>query len=105
MPSVVYRSEVDLLSDVSGRKLCKQSSFTRPCRVIRIPESSKFFLVESGILGLGIQNPGKKGTQNPFAENPFQIVLTAFTRIHAPLLSAVHSRGQLVIKFRKCLYN
>ena len=27
-----------------------------PCRGIRIPESVKFFLVESGILGFGIQN-------------------------------------------------
>ena len=61
-----------------------------PCKVIRIPESRKFLLVESGILGFGIQNPAfgiqdpaKKGIQNPFAKNPFQIVLTAFTRIHA----------------------
>ena len=61
-----------------------------PCEVIRIPESRKFLLVESGILGSGIQNPAfgiqdpaKKGIQNPLAENPFQIVLMAFTRIHA----------------------
>ena len=61
-----------------------------PCKVIRIPESRKFLLVESGILGSGIQNPAfgiqdpaKKGIQNPLAENPFQIVLAAFTRIHA----------------------
>ena len=46
--------------------------------------------MESGILGFGIQNPAfgmqdpaKKGIQNPFAKNPFQIVSTAFTRIHA----------------------
>ena len=46
--------------------------------------------MESGILGSGIQNPAfgiqdpaKKGIQNPLAENPFQIVLMAFTRIHA----------------------
>ena len=45
--------------------------------------------MESGILSFGIQNPAfgiqdsaKKGIQNPFAENPFQIVLAAFTRIH-----------------------
>ena len=61
-----------------------------PCKVIRIPESRKFLLVESGILGSGIQNPAfgiqdpaKKGIQNPLAENPFQIILAAFTRIHA----------------------
>ena len=64
--------------------------YVAPCKVIRIPESRKFLLVESGILGSGIQNPAfgiqdpaKKGIQNPLAENPFQIVLTAFTRIHA----------------------
>ena len=42
--------------------------------------------MESGILGSGIQNPAfgiQKGIQNPLAENPFQIVLAAFTRIHA----------------------
>ena len=61
-----------------------------PCKVIRIPESRKFLVVESGILGFGIQNPAfgiqdpaRKGIQNPSAKNPFQIVLTAFTRIHA----------------------
>ena len=43
----------------------------------------KFLLVESGILGIGIQNPAKEGIQNSFVENPFRIVLTAFTRIHA----------------------
>ena len=43
----------------------------------------KFLLVESGILGIGIKNPAKEWIQNPFVENPFQIVLTAFTRIHA----------------------
>ena len=55
-------------------------------KVIRIPESRKFSLVESGILGIGIQNPAKEWIQNPFAENPFQIVLTAFMRIHATVL-------------------
>ena len=46
--------------------------------------------MESETLGSGIQNPAfliqdpaKKGVQNPLAENQFQIVLTAFTRIHA----------------------
>ena len=31
--------------------------FRSICKVIRIPESKKFFLVESGISGFGIQNP------------------------------------------------
>ena len=53
-----------------------------PCQVIRIPKSGKFLLVVSGILGIRFQNPAF-GIQNPFAENPFQIVLRAFTRIHA----------------------
>ena len=47
-----------------------------------MPESRKFLLVESGILGSGIQNPAF-GIQNPLAENAFQIVLAAFTRINA----------------------
>ena len=34
------------------------------CRGIRIPESVKFFLVESGILGFGIQNKAQ-GIRNP----------------------------------------
>ena len=58
-----------------------------PCRVIRILESGKFLLVESGIAGIGIQNPAF-GIQNPakecipntLAENPFQTVLTGFLR-------------------------
>ena len=37
------------------------------CKVIRIPESRKFLLVESGILGIGIQNPAF-GIQNPAKE-------------------------------------
>ena len=32
-----------------------------------------FVLVESGILGIGIQNPAKEWIQNLFAENPYQI--------------------------------
>ena len=28
-----------------------------PCKVIRIPESDKLLLVESGILGFGVRNP------------------------------------------------
>ena len=35
------------------------------CKVIRITESRKFLLVESGILGIGIQNPAKEWIQNP----------------------------------------
>ena len=61
-----------------------------PYKVIGILESAKLLLVESGILGIGIQNPAfviqntaKEWIQNPFAENPLQIVLTAFMHIHA----------------------
>ena len=35
-----------------------------PCERIRIPESKKMLLVESGILGFGIQNTAQ-GIQNP----------------------------------------
>ena len=35
-----------------------------PCKGIRIPESRKFLLVESGILGFGIQNTAQ-GIRNP----------------------------------------
>ena len=69
--------------------LCRNISVAQ-CKVIRIPESRKFLLVESVLLGIGIQNPAfgiqnptKEWIQNPLAERPFQIVLTAFTRIHA----------------------
>ena len=34
------------------------------CKGIRIPESVKFLLVESGILGFGIRNTGQ-GNRNP----------------------------------------
>ena len=37
------------------------------CKVIRIPQSRKFLLVESGILGIGIQNAAF-GIQNPAKE-------------------------------------
>ena len=75
-----------------GKLVCEH--YVAPCKVIRIPKSWKFLRVESGILGIGIQNPAfgtqnptKKWIQdpfleNPFPENPFQVVLTAFTRIH-----------------------
>ena len=69
--------------------LCRNISVAQ-CKVIRIPESRKFLLVESVLLGIGIQNPAfgiqnptKEWIQNLLAERPFQIVLTAFTRIHA----------------------
>ena len=38
-----------------------------PCKGIRIPESVKFFLVESGILGFGTQNTAQ-GIRNPNKE-------------------------------------
>ena len=47
-----------------------------PCKAIRIPESRNFLLVESGILGFGIQNPAQ-GTQNPYTKDwPSRIQLT-----------------------------
>ena len=68
-----------------------------PCKVIRIPESWNFLPLESGILGIriqsaafGIQNPAEEWIQNPFAENPFQIIITAFTRIHATTVMLKH---------------
>ena len=83
----------DVVDDRVEKNPCSDSSDIHeiaPCKVIRIPESGKFLLVESGIMGSGIQNPAfgvqdpaKKGIQNPLTENPFQIVLAAFTRIHA----------------------
>ena len=64
-------------------ELFRFKALIAPCKVIRIPESMKFLLMESGILGIGIQNPAKEWIQNSFVENPFRIVLTAFTRINA----------------------
>ena len=59
-----------------GKLVCEH--YVAPCKVIRIPKSRKFLLVESGILGIGIQNPAfgtqnptKKWIQDPFLENPF----------------------------------
>ena len=41
-----------------------------PCKGIRIPESRKFLLVESGIMGFGIQNTAQ-GIRNPtYVWNP-----------------------------------
>ena len=61
--------------------------------------------VESGILGSGIQNPSfgiqdpaKKGIQNPLAENPFQIILAAFTRIHATTVECSSLTCQSLLK-------
>ena len=40
------------------------------CKGVRVPESGKFWLVESGILGFGIQNTAQ-GIRNPTEEwNP-----------------------------------
>ena len=50
----VIRSERDKVE--SGHQI----SHIAPCKVIRIPESRKFLLVESRILGIGIQNPDSK---------------------------------------------
>ena len=43
----------------------------------------EYWALESRIQLLESRIPLKRGIQNPLAENPFQIVLTAFTRIHA----------------------
>ena len=54
-----------------GKLVCEH--YVAPCKVIRIPKSRKFLLVESGILGIGIQNPAF-GTQNPtkkWIQDPF----------------------------------
>ena len=46
-----------------------ESRFTL-CKGVRVPESGKFWLVESGILGFGIQNTAQ-GIRNPTEEwNP-----------------------------------
>ena len=81
------------------------------CKVIRIPESLKFFLVESGILGIGIQNPAF-GIQNSAKEwtriHLLKIHFKSYKRLLRasirPLKSAVHSHSQSVRKFRKCLH-
>ena len=39
-----------------------------PCKGIRIPESVKFFLVESGILGLGIRNTAHVEPSSPLCK-------------------------------------
>ena len=46
--------------------LCRNISVAQ-CKVIRIPESRKFLLVESVLLDIGIQNPAF-GVQNPTKE-------------------------------------
>lgn len=47
-----------------------------PCKGIGIPESGKFSLVESGVLGFGIRDTGQ-GIRNPTYDwNPEQVPLT-----------------------------
>ena len=59
-----------------------------PCKEIRIPESRKFLLVESGILGFGIQNPAL-GIRNPTKDwNPESTLL----RIHSRFDWVTHSK-------------
>ena len=65
--------------------------FFAPCKVIRIPESRKFLLVESGILGSGIQNPAfgiqdpaKKGIQNPLECSSLTLSIGAQTELSNP---------------------
>ena len=40
-----------------ANRKAKRISVLAPCKGIRIPESTNFLLVESGILGFGIRNP------------------------------------------------
>ena len=66
--NVEERVNVEKLVDL-GTTVCSTCYhfpflFFAPCKVIRIPESRKFLLVESGILGSGIQNPAF-GIQDP----------------------------------------
>ena len=55
-----YRGKKKKKTDVEGK--CHDPF--APCKEIRIPESMKFLLVESGILGFGIQNTAV-GIRNP----------------------------------------
>ena len=53
-----------------------------PRKGIRIPESTNFVLVESGILGFGIQNPGLR-IRNPTKDwNPESILLKIHCRLN-----------------------
>ena len=55
-------------------KLYSRVIIIAPYKVIRIPESRKFLLVESGILGSGIQNPAF-GIQDPAKKGESRIRL------------------------------
>ena len=51
------------------------------CKGIRIPESKNFLLVESGILGFGIQNPALR-IRNPTKDwNPESNLLKIYSRL------------------------
>ena len=52
-PLFCYSSVLQELEDICLQCLAQ-------CKAIRIPESRKFLVVESGILGIGIQNPAKE---------------------------------------------
>ena len=53
-----------------------------PCKGIRIPESTNFLLVESGILGFGIQNPALR-IRNPTKDwNPESNLLKIHSRLN-----------------------
>ena len=53
-----------------------------PCKGIRIPESTNFVLVESGILGFGIQNPALR-IRNPTKDwNPESNLLKIHSRLN-----------------------
>ena len=84
-----------------GKLVCEH--YVAPCKVIRIPKSRKFLLVESGILGIGIQNPAfgtqnptKKWIQDPFLENPFswKSISSRINGFHA------HPHNPVMLKYR-----
>jgi len=53
-----------------------------PCKGIRIPESTNFVLVESGILGFGIRNPALR-IRNPTKDwNPESNLLKIHSRLN-----------------------
>ena len=53
-----------------------------PCKGIRIPESTNFLLVESGILGFGIRNPALR-IRNPTKDwNPESNLLKIHSRLN-----------------------
>ena len=70
-----------------GYLSCLDAGFNRdlsiaPCKGIRIPESMNFVLVESGILGFGIQNPALR-IRNPTKDwNPESNLLKIHSRLN-----------------------